>query len=199
MNIQTDRTNPTAEEHAESMAEYARLGEQSARALPNRGPIRFNKAGDLDPGIVEAYRTYGFYVFERVIDEQELAELRSDVDELLFMAPAEPGGLLDRNGEKAFGSEFTRPPFRLAKPLSDPLGGTDKNKGRHPVEVTAPTPTEGSPAWTVEMLHGNLQLMDSCLRLYGHPGLLAACAAILGDDFVPYNEVVFSKEPGLGP
>ena len=41
--------------------------------------------------------------------------------------------------------------------------------------------------------------MDSCLRLYGHPGLLTACAAVLGDDFVPYNEVAFIKEPGLGP
>lgn len=199
MNILPNRASPTAEEHAESMAEYSRIGEKSARELPNRGPLVFDQDGNLDPGIVDAYRTYGFYVFENVIDEHELAELRSDVDGLLARAPTEPGSLIDRNGEKAFGSEFSRPPFRLAKPLSDPLGGTNKNKGRHPVGVTAPTPADDAPQWTVELLHGNLQLMDSCLRLYGHPGLLAACAAVLGSDFVPYNEVAFIKEPGLGP
>ena len=199
MNIQSGRSIPTAEEHAQSMAEYSRLGEERARKLPNRGPLRLNSNGDLDPGIVDAYRTYGFYVFEKVIDAVELAELRADVDDLLDRAPTEPGSLLDRNGKQAFGSEFTRPPFRLARPLSDPLGGTGKNKGRHPVGVTAPTPADDAPPWTVELLHGNLHLMDSCLRLYGHPGLLSACAAVLGDDFVPYNEVTFIKEPGLGP
>ena len=199
MNIQSSRPKLTAQEHANSMAEYSRLGENRARELPNRGSLRFSQNGELDPGIVEAYRTYGFYVFENVIGKDELAELRLDVDGLLARAPSEPGSSLDRNGDEAFGSEFTRPPFRLAKPLSDPLGGTGKNKGRHPVGVTAPTPADDAPQWTVELLHGNLQLMDSCLRLYGHPGLLAACAAILGGDFVPYNEVAFIKEPGLGP
>src|SRR5262249_4615805 len=30
-------------------------------------------------------------------------------------------------------------------------------------------------------------------------GLMAVAESILGDDFVPYNEVTFVKEPGLGP
>ena len=62
-----------------------------------------------------------------------------------------------------------------------------------------PTPGKDAPAWTVELLDGNLHLSDACLRLYGHPGLLTVAASILGDDFVPYNEVTFVKEPGLGP
>ena len=62
-----------------------------------------------------------------------------------------------------------------------------------------PTPGEGGPAWTVELLDGNLHLMDAALRLYGHPGLLGVAAGLLGDDFVPYNEVTFVKEAGLGP
>ena len=41
--------------------------------------------------------------------------------------------------------------------------------------------------------------MQSCWLLYGHPGLLAIAEAINGADFVPYNEVTFIKEPGLGP
>ncbi|WP_417518660.1 phytanoyl-CoA dioxygenase family protein [Minwuia sp.] len=190
---------PSADEYARSMADYFRQGEQRARALPNRGPIRLDSAGRLMPDILDAYRAYGFYVFEGAIGAEELAELRAEVDDLLDRAPVAPDSTVDRHGQPAFGQHFTRPPYRLATPLSDPLGGTDRNKGRHPVKVTAPTPADDAPTWTVELLHGNLQLMDSALRLYGHPGLLAAAASVLGDDFVPYNEVAFIKEPGLGP
>lgn len=191
--------HPSAEEHARGMVDYFRQGEQKARELPNRGPIKLDQTGALDPTILQAYQRYGFYVFEEVIGADELAELRSDVDGVLARAPVDPESTVDREGQPAFGQGFARQPYRFAKPLSDPLGGTDRNKGRHPVKVTAPTPANDAPSWTVELLHGNLHLMDSCLRLYGHPGLLAACASVLGDDFVPYNEVAFIKEPGLGP
>jgi len=199
MNNQASSGNLTAEEHAKGMADYFREGAERARKLPNRGPIILDKSGALDADILAAYRTYGFYVFENVMRADELEELRSDVADVLARAPVDPESNLDSSGQPAFGAEFTRPPYRLAKPLSDPLGGTSNNKGRHPVAVAAPTPASNAPRWTVELLHGNLQLMDSCLRLYGHPGLLAACASVLGDDFVPYNEVAFIKEPGLGP
>ena len=36
------------------------------------------------------------------------------------------------------------------------------------------------------------------MRLYGHPDLLAVAASINGDDFVPYNDATFVKQPGLG-
>mgnify|MGYP003322747272 FL=1 len=62
-----------------------------------------------------------------------------------------------------------------------------------------PKPSNDAPEWTPIFLLGNLQLMDSCLRLYGHPKLLAVAEAVNGADFVPYNEVTFLKEPGLGP
>ena len=65
--------------------------------------------------------------------------------------------------------------------------------------MKAPKPKKNSPEFTVKMLHGNLHLMKSALRLYGHPDLLKIASDILGDDFVPYNEVSFIKEPGLGP
>ncbi len=199
MALSASAATPSAEEHARGMTGYFRQGERRALELPNRGPIKLDATGALDPGILEAYQRYGFYVFEAVIDAEELAELRADVDQVLAWAPSHPESDVDSNGRKAFGQDFARQPYRFAKPLSDPLGGTDRNKGRHPVKVTAPTPAGDAPSWTVELLHGNLHLMDSCLRLYGHPGLLAACASVLGDDFVPYNEVAFIKEPGLGP
>lgn len=191
---QTQTSAPlTAQDHAHAMADYSRAGEARARALGNRGPIRFDADGKLDRSILDAYWTHGFYVLEGVVGPEELAELRADVDAVLARAPASPEADIDRK------DGIIKPPYRWAKPLSDPVGGTDKNNGRHPVEMLQPTLGEGGPAWTVELLDGNLHLMDAALRLYGHPGLLAVAAAVLGDDFVPYNEVTFVKEAGLGP
>jgi len=138
-------------------------------------------------------------VFEGVVDAVELAELRADVDRMLDHAPVATDAERDAMGRPAWGREFARPPYRFAKPLSDPLGGTAKNKGRHPVKMHEATPPADAPDCIVELLHGNLQLMDAALRLYGHPKLLAVAEAVLGPDFVPYNEVTFIKEPGLGP
>ena len=189
----------TAADHAHLMETYIREGEARAYALGNRGPIKLGPDGKLAREILEAYREHGFYVFENVVDGNELQELREDVEYVLSRAPVEPEAELDATGRPAMGPEYTRYPYRFAKPLSDPLGGTHKNKGRHPVKMLNPTPGEDAPNWTIELLTGNLHLMDSCLRLYGHPGLLAVAEAINGPDFVPYNEVAFIKEPGLGP
>ena len=183
----------TAQDHARAMADYSRAGEARAWALGNRGPIRFASDGKLDPAILDSYWTHGFYVFEGVVGPEELGELRADVDRVLARAPASPDADVDRK------DGIIKPPYRWAKPLSDPVGGTNANNGRHPVEMLQPTLGESGPAWTVELLDGNLHLMDAALRLYGHPGLLGVAAGILGDDFVPYNEVTFVKEAGLGP
>ncbi|MDF1733723.1 MAG: phytanoyl-CoA dioxygenase family protein [Minwuia sp.] len=199
MDAAATATRLTAEEHASGMAAYFAAGERRALELGNRGPIRLDGSGKLHPDILAAYREHGFYVFQGAIGGEELADLRADIDQTLARAPVAPDSTLDKAGNPASGQEFARPPYRFARPLSDPLGGTSRNKGRHPVKVAEPLPADDAPEWTIELLHGNLQLMDSCLRLYGHPGLLAACEAVLGDDFVPYNEVVFIKEPGLGP
>lgn len=193
-----DRTF-SADEHAQAMEEYIREGTRRARELGNRGPIKRDRNGKLDTNILDAYWEHGFYVFENVVDDIELAELRADVERMLDGAPTGPKSNLDAKGRPACGQEFIRPPYRFEKPLSDPLGGTTKNKGRHPVGMANPTPAKDAPAYTVQNLHGNLQLMESTLRLYGHPGLLAVAEAVLGPDFVPYNEVTFIKEPGLGP
>lgn len=195
----TETSTLSAAEHAEAMRSYIEAGLKRAHALGNRGPIRFGPDGRLDQAILDAYWETGFYVFEQAIRPEELAQLRSDIDDLLERAPAAPGSEVDRHGRPAFGRAFKKPGFRYAKPLSDPLGGTTLNKGRHPVKMLDPTPDQDAPELTINGLDGNLQLLDSCLRLYGHPGLLAIAEAINGPDFVPYNEVAFIKEPGLGP
>lgn len=181
------------------MSGYSVQGRQRALALGNRGPIRLNSNGKLHDDILDAYREHGFYVFEGVVGPEELAELRADIERVLERAPVAPDSEVDAKGRPALGRGFARPSYRFARPLSDPLGGTSLNKGRHPVKMHEAVAPAGAPAYTIENLYGNLQLMDSALRLYGHPGLLAVAEAVLGPDFVPYNEVTFIKEPGLGP
>lgn len=195
----TDKQQPTAEQHAAAMAEYIAEGEQRALAINNRGPIRLDADGKLAADILAAYWEHGFYVFQGVAEGEELSELRADVERVLAGAPTAADSAVDTHGRPAVGIEFERPSFSFQASLSDPFGGTTRNKGRHPVPMLGPTPAAEAPRTTIANLSGNLQLMDSCLRLYGHPGLLTVAEAVLGPDFVPYNEVVFIKEPGLGP
>ena len=188
----------TASQHHDAMRAYLATGKERALGLPNRGPIRYDQDGKIDASILATYWKYGFYVFTDVIGKEELADLRADVEQVLDGAPTAPKSEVDRHGRPAVGRQFRRSSFSFSKPLSDPLGGTKLNHGRHPVKMTEPEPNEGTPELFVDLLIGNLQLMDSCLRLYGHPDLLSVAAAVNGDDFVPFNEVTFLKEPGLG-
>ena len=59
-------------------------------------------------------------------------------------------------------------------------------------------PTEAPPG-VVYAVIGSRQFSDACLRAYGHPDLLGIAAALNGDDFTPFNEALFLKDPGLGP
>jgi hypothetical protein len=108
----------TAVDHARAMANYSRAGEARARALGNRGPIRFDANGKLDRLILDSYWTHGFYVFEGVVGAEELQELRADVDNVLAQAPSSPGAAVDRSGRPALGEGILKPPYRIAKPLS---------------------------------------------------------------------------------
>ena len=180
------------------MRDYLDQGRRRSLNLPNRGPITYDESGVIAKSILDAYWKLGFYVFTDVIKAEELAELRADVERVLDGAPRTHEDKLDRYGRPAIGREFSRPSYSFSKPLSDPLGGTDRNHGRHPVKMSEPEPPADAPPQFIDLLIGNLQLMDSCLRLYGHPDLLSVAAAVNGADFVPFNEVTFMKEPGLG-
>jgi len=190
---------PSAAEHAAALADYLVAGQRRAHALNNRGPLITDANGELTSDIVEAYWRHGFYVFEGQVKEPELVELRAEVDAMLAAAPAAPETGREARGHAGSRYAFARSSYRYARPLGDPVGGTHYNKGRHPVRMIEPKADDAAPAWTVERLMGNLQTMDSCLRLYGHAGLLTIAEALAGPDFVPYNEVTFVKEPGLGP
>lgn len=177
---------------------YLEDGERRAGALENRGPLRFESSGQLAREIREAYEHYGFYVFEGVVDEQEIREVEAELDDVIERAPASKNGGFDKNRRPALGMDHKRPLYIWARPLSDPLGGTPILGGRHAVRMEEPTPRAGAPKVTVCVLQYTFGVMDSALRLSAHPGMLRVAETFAGPDFVPYNDNFHVKEPGLG-
>ncbi len=185
-----------AEEAA--MQAYLRAGAERARTLGNRGPIRFAADGRVHPDILDAYWRTGFYVFENVIDAGELADIEAGMKDVLDRLPVEQGSAVDAKGRPALAAGLKATDLFWSKPLGDPFGGTALANGRHPVKMFEPTPDAAAPQQVVYLILGSLQFADAALRLYGHPKLLAVAAAVNGDDFVPFNEAFFIKEPGRG-
>ena len=188
----------TPAQHAAAMADYIDAGCKRALALSNRGPLRFSADGKLHLDILAAYWTHGFYVFEHVIEPTELAELREGVDEMVRRAPVTPGAKVDAAGQPALGHDLVRDTYLWVTPLADPLGGTEAGGGRHPAKMSEPQPDDEAPDQVIYLMFNMCEVMDAGLRVYGHPGLLAVAEAINGPDFVPYNDAIFIKQPGLG-
>jgi hypothetical protein len=174
---------------------YFDEGDARALALGNRGPLRFDDVGRLHPDIVDAYRTTGFYVFEGVIDDDEMAELDADLADLLDRTPEAEGASVDRRGRPL---QPGLPSLQWAKPLSDPWGGTKLLNGRHPVAMDQPEAATDAPEKAIFLLLGLFESMPSALRVSAHPGVLRVAETLNGSDFVPYNDSIFLKEPGLG-
>ncbi len=198
----SDLADPTDEltsaEHAAAMADYLVEGQARAKTLGNRGAIRFDHAGKLHPEILDSYWEHGFYVFEDLVDPDEVELLRTEVEDMVERAPTNKGSDLDAQGRPALGRDYAIEPYLFVKPLSDPWGGTDLLSGRHPTKMAQPTPEGEAPANVVHLMFGMCQAMPSALRLYGHPALLTIAEGINGADFVPYNDAIFVKKPGLG-
>lgn len=188
----------TADEHAQGMQDYVQQGVQRAGGLGNRGPARFDADGQLDAAILEAFWQHGFYVFEGLVQPDEIALLQHEFQRLIEGAPVDNGAPLNAQGAPALGSDFMRSPYSMIRPLSDPWGGTELLQGRHPMQMSQPRPQDDAPRKVVFLIGGMCQLSDAALRLYGHPDLLGIAASINGSDFVPFNDATFVKQPGLG-
>ena len=67
---------------------------------------------------------------------------------------------------------------KIAKPLGDPLGGTELANGRHQIKLFEPEAKSDSPPAVPVILLGSLQFSDACLRTYAHPELLKVAEAI---------------------
>jgi hypothetical protein len=189
-------TNHSDEDAA--TAQYFRQGEVRARALDNRGPVRYTAQGEVHPEILAAYWHYGFYVFENVLRTEELADVEKDLNDILDRLPTAQDATVDHKGRPAIGVSCKAPTLFWSKPLADPFGGTELANGRHPVKMAEPTPADDAPDEIVYLILGSLQFSNACLRTYGHPDLLRIAAAVNGEDFVPFNEALFIKAPGLG-
>ena len=187
-----------ANDDERSIADYVREGERRALSLDNRGPIRFDREGAVERSILDAYREYGFYVFEDVLEKEELEDLRSDLDRVFERAPVTKGATVDSEGRPALGSDLEQPVYRFARPLSDPVGGTSANNGRHPAKMAEPKPPPDAPDYVISSIGSPLHVMDAALRLYGHPLLLRIAEQINGPDFTPFTESVILKVRGLG-
>ncbi|MCP5025932.1 MAG: phytanoyl-CoA dioxygenase family protein [Actinomycetia bacterium] len=185
-------------EHAAAMADYLVDGRRRALDLGNRGPLRFDDKGRLHADIRAAYWEHGFYVFDHLIDPDEVAELGAGIEGMLDRAPVRAGAELDAHGRPALGRDYAVEPFLFIKPLSDPWGGTKLLAGRHPTKMTEPVPEVSAPDEVVHLISGMCQASPAALRLYGHPSLLAIAESINGPDFVPFNDAIFVKKPGLG-
>lgn len=182
----------------DEMARYREEGTARALAMDNRGPVRFGPDGKLDPAILDSYSRHGFYILEKVLGSAELADIERDLADLMDRAPVEKDGEVDKHGRPAFTAGQTSRTLGWVKPLSDPLGGTDASYGRHPAKMAEPDAPDGAPEFVLQLIHGSLQHSEACLRLYGHPQLLAVAEAINGPDFTPFNEAIWIKQPRLG-
>lgn len=180
------------------MQAYLMQGEARAFALDNRGPVRYTDEGAIHPEIVARYWQYGFYVFEGVLDAEELADIETDFVDLMARLPSHKGSSLDAQGRPALAANCTAPSLFWSKPLGDPFGGTEQANGRHPVKMVEPAPANDAPDEVVYLMLGTLQHSEALLRTYGHPDLLAIAAVVNGDDFVPFADAMFIKAPGLG-
>lgn len=188
----------TAAAHAASLIEYTEGGVQRAAAIGNRGPVRYDENGKLHPDILAKYWQHGYYIFEGVIDADEIAELRAQTLDMIDRAPVRRDAKVDAKGRPALGLDYARNPYTLVRPLADPWGGTDLLGGRHPHKMQQPKAAEDAPEYVVYLMHSMCQAMDAGLRLYGHPALLTIAEGINGEDFVPFNDAIFVKQPGLG-
>ena len=105
-----------------SIQTYLKEGERRAMNLGNRGPIRFDNDGHLSAEIRNAYSDIGFYVFENVIEKEELKDLENDLHNILDNLPEKKGAELNKVGKPAIGVDCKAPPLFWSKPLGDPFG-----------------------------------------------------------------------------
>ncbi len=188
----------TRAEHAEGLRAYREAGRELEREIGNRGRLRLGDDGKLHPDILARFREHGYYVFESVIQPDEIEELRRDANEMIERAPVNRDAKVDAQGRPALGIDYPRLPYRFSKPLGDPWGGTQLLGGRHPTQMTQPTPDAGAPDEVVFLMSSMCRSMPSGLPLYGHPKLLAVAESVNGEDFVPFNDAIFVKQPSLG-
>ena len=171
------------EKDTRDWSEYSRDGYRKAMALGNRGPIELDDSGKLIPSILEAYQRTGFYVFTGVLDNGEVRELEGEFQDILDNAPTAQEGRVDRDGHPVKFPGY----YSLSYSSSDLFSAKNSHKNA----------TKGEA--TVGLVSHPLMMMDSALRVYGHPSILSIASSVNGSDFIPFHESIFHKQPSVGP
>ena len=153
---------------------YSLAGQKRALDLGNRGPMRFDKNGRLDQDILDAYFRIGFYVFTGVISKNEVDQLEKEFDQVLDNAPVSDDDAVDAGGQPVKFDGY----YSLSKNQTSELKVTPRN--------------------AVGLVSHPLLMMDSALRVYGHPQILRMVESVNGPDFIPFHEAVFHKVAGEG-
>lgn len=175
------QTNPTQSDlTSQQWHDYCEAGRVRALALGNRGPAHFDSDGNLAPDILDAYRRNGFYVFTGVLSAEEVADLTAEFDALLDNAPVAKDSCFDAAGRAV------RQPGYYALSTEALFGRPDDG-------------CEDGGRSVVGLISHPLMLMDSALRVYGHPTILRMVEGVNGADFVPFHESIFHKGAGEGP
>lgn len=185
-------------EEREGLPEFFEESQEKALSLPNRGPLVVGRNGAIDDSLTSSYWKYGFFVLENVISASEMNDLNCEFQELLGRAPVSSDASIDGSGRPLKFNKLQRKLFRFARPLSDPYGETEVGGGRYQVRLSEFDAPADAPQEVLLQIGGLLQFMDSALRLYGHPKLLALAEAINGSDFTPFTETMWIKQSQLG-
>ena len=166
-----------------SWQEYCQTGLERAQKLGNRGPMRFDEHGRLAQDILDAYHRTGFYVFTGVLSQEEIEELAFEFDQVLDNAPVFVDSEIDKHGR----------PVRFAGYYSMSADELFRREGSEERSTETHTPA------VVGLVSHPLMIMDSALRVYGHPQILKMVESVNGPDFIPFHESVFHKGVGEGP
>ena len=96
-------------QHQGNMERYLAEGEIKAYELGNRGPVRYDRNGNLHEEILAAYLQCGFYIFEGIFEPEELSEIETDVFNIIDRLPVKKGSPVDKEGRPALGINCQAP------------------------------------------------------------------------------------------
>ena len=102
---------------SKDMKNYLLEGEKAALGINNRGPISFDAQGNLAASIRNAYSENGFYIFEGVLNKDELDDIKVDLDKMRSNFPIHPESAVDINGGTCSWSRFKSFNFGMVKTL----------------------------------------------------------------------------------
>ncbi len=186
----------TRAEHQARMAAYGAAGEPApGHRQPGPGPLRRRRpAPSRDPRRLLGARLLRL---RGRVSPAEVAELRAGAAEMLERAPVRQGADVDAKDDRRSAATRRVIPIPVHQAAVRPVGRHRRPQRPPPVQDDRARPDAGAPDDVVYLMFGMCQ---ACRRpaALRPPDLLAIAEAVNGPDFVPYNDAIFVKQPGVG-